>query len=249
MSRGMKGWKYLAWITCTVGALAAAPGCSGEDRGAAALAAESTSEVEQHADQCGAWRYRGNDSIACSYQGQVNSNGGLVAASCVGLNQVSCKYNLTCNFRVVSVSTNCVSDQSGQCGSVAPPEASDPVPQDTFINDLDPGSDLCERPPGQQPVQRDLNDYCNSYHRVNSAYNTARTFCEESTSYNSGGGVTCCLNCPRPLPPTGGPPACYPTDGGVGADAGPPGDARTDARVNPFDAGYYLDAITEIRPR
>jgi hypothetical protein len=247
MSRGMKGWKYLAWITCTVGALAAAPGCAGEDRNAAALAAASTSEVEQHADQCGAQRYRGSDTIACSYKGQVNSNGALVSATCLNFNQISCKYNLTCDFRVSSISTNCVSDMSSECWSVAPPEASDPVPQDTVVNELPPGSFLCEPPPGQQPVQRDLNNFCNTYHRASAAYDAARTFCEGSSSYNSGGAVTCCLNCPSPLPPTGGPPACYMRDAGVGADAGPPADARTDAPVNPFDAGHYLDAITEIR--
>lgn len=247
MRSGMSSWKHLVWITCTVGALAAAASCAGEDRSASAFAAAPTSEVEQHADQCGAQRYRGNDTVACNYVGQVNSDGALLAATCLNFNQVSCKYRLTCDFRVSSISTNCVSNMSSECWSVAPPEASDPVPQDTFVNDLPPGSFLCERPPGQQPVQRDLNDYCNAYHRANDAYTAARTFCESSSSYNSGGAVTCCLDCPRPLPPTGGPPACYMRDGGVSADAGVPIDAGVDARLNPFDAGVYLDAITEER--
>jgi hypothetical protein len=239
----MKGLMILVRSACLGGALVTALGCAGEERTAVATTAEPTSELEQHANQCGAQRYRGSDTIACSYQGRMNSNGALVAATCLNFNQISCKYNLTCDFRVQSVSTNCTSDVSSQCWSVAPPEASDPVPPNTFVHELSPGSLLCEPPPGQQPDQADLNAYCNHYYTARDARDAATAFCEAATSYNSGGAVTCCLNCPRPLPPTGGPPDCYMRDAGVGADAGTGADAGVDAPVSPTDARVSTDAV------
>lgn len=240
--------KSLVWIAWSLGALTAVSGCAGEDRNASALAAEATSEVEQHANQCGAQRYSGPDTISCSYRGQMNGTNTLAAATCLNFDQVSCKYNFSCDFRVSSVSTKCVADVSSQCWSVAPPEASDPVPPDTFVHELAPGSTLCEPPPGQQPVQRDLDAYCNEFYRARDARWAGDAFCEAVTSYNSGGSVTCCLDCPRPLPPTGGPADCYVRDGGVGADAGPRPDGGVSADAgSPLDAIYDLDAIMDIK--
>ncbi len=240
----MKNWKYLVGITCTVVTLATAASCAGEDRNAAALAAESTSEVEQHADGCGAFRYRGSSNLSCSYKGRIITHGDAVKGTCVNANRISCTYDLVCDFIVESVSTSCTDDREGLCFRLAPPEASDPVPQSVYVFPLEVGDKMCDPPGGQTPNAQTLKDYCQDHSRRAPAYYAARDFCEASTSYNSSG-ASCCLNCPSPLPATGGPPACYETDGGP---PGPDGGVGIDAGVpNPFDAGHYLDAITEIR--
>lgn len=152
-----------------------------------------TSQVDQEADGCGAYRYRGSANIDCRYKGSL-SYGYEVSGTCLNDSQIKCTYAASCTFALEQVITECVS-QAPDCMSACPPEASDPTINTEFTNNLAPGSTLCD-PPADAVT---LRNYCVDYPRYQNAHAAMRNECEANTDRNMCG-ATCCLNCPNPTP-------------------------------------------------
>lgn len=187
----------------------------------------STDEVEQHADGCGAYRYRGAANVTCDYRGRPNGpDENQTVGTCINDSELSCSFGITCTWDSPSVGTVC-SDSSGACDNY-PPEASifDP-PALTFR--LDPGSTLCDPP----AAAKALTEECWKWRYV--AGQMAWQICQEQTSRNSGS-VTCCQPCanPTPLPGMAAGDAC--ADGDCGCALEPAPDAGTPDAGAP-DAG------------
>ncbi len=234
-------------ILLTATALAAAPACSGTEPEPLPTAAPPITEgLEQHADGCGANRYRGTANIDCRYEARLDYTIPINArGTCVGDSQIRCTYDFTCFFRIAQVITTCVDSAASQatCWSSYPPEGSPPTPQTVYTFELSTGSTLCD-PPG---TAQQLAQYCAV--QRDAPVNNADDACRDGSDRNTGS-TTCCLDCPQL--PDGGPQSC-------GGDAGPPGlDAgiRLDAGVSdarstfdagaPFDAGAAFDARTRL---
>jgi len=222
----MNGWKVSASLLCISIGLAAGSACSlGADRDPSAREPLPTAALEQHADGCGAFRYRDPANITCDYVAYFDYDTAYPSAgACLNDSQVQCTYPMQCKFTIDRITTACVDDRANAalCWSQYPPEASDPIPQQVYVFDLVSGSHLCE-PPANAAA---LRAYCDDHNTTprNDAYN----FCRVQTSRNSGG-TTCCQNCATPHPLDGGLGVRSETcglDGGVGSDGGIGMDAR-----------------------
>jgi hypothetical protein len=193
----MNGWKVFASLLCISIAVAAGPACfTGTDPESARSA-----EIEQYADGCGAFRYRGSANLTCEYRAYFDNGSGSPAAGvCLNDSQVQCTYPLRCNFAIDKITTTCVDDAANAalCWSQYPPEASDPVPQQVYVFDLFSGSRMCD-PPASADFLRSFCELQNAIPR-----NEAGIFCRGATSTNSGS-ATCCLDCPTPRPLDSGP--------------------------------------------
>lgn len=195
----MNGWKVFAPLLCLSLAVAAGPACfDGPDP-----EPPRSAEIEQHADGCGAFRYRGSANLTCEYRAYFDTGSGSPAAGvCLNDHQVQCTYPLRCNFAIDKITTTCIGDTANAalCWSQYPPEAANPVPQQVYVVTLSAGSLICD-PPESPGVLRSLCEIEDTVPRRDAA-----TFCSDATSTNSGS-ASCCLDCPTPNSLDGGPGA------------------------------------------
>lgn len=151
-------------------------------------------ETEQHADGCGAFRYRGTANVECNYRGKSSLASALPIGTCLNDSQISCDFRSRCDWTVSAV-TACTDAAYMVCANL-PAEASllDPPPS---VFNLWPGDTLCD-PPGRD---YDRSSFCEN--RRSAAESAAGAFCTEQTSRNTGS-TTCCLDCKKPTPLPGG---------------------------------------------
>jgi hypothetical protein len=197
----MNQWKLFAPICGALFALAALQACATDEEPATAnpaLAQEGERQgvITQQMDGCGAWRYRDTAAISCLEQGDLVSRFSGTVATCIDEEHISCKYQLSCAWKAVEVTTSCV-EGGGVCNLIlghAPPNQ--PAAREFPIGE---GNRLCVR---GASYQSELDDYCNAASRRDTAAAEAKQFCEAQISSVSGT-VSCCLSCTS-TPPTQG---------------------------------------------
>jgi hypothetical protein len=226
----MTGWKVVVPISSVLLALALAQACStGEPRDERAAPRDEAAderELEQHADGCGAQRYRGIASIECLYQGDLAGSVWFPTGTCTegDEDRITCSYPLSCQWKVAMVTTTCV-EQAGKC-SEFPPVTTLIHPAPVVLT-LPEGSQLCVKN-GSTASER--GDYC--YANRGNYRDDARTACEGQFDQHTGE-TSCCLSCISPAPRALDAACAEVPDGGpidAGPDATP--DATPDAAID-----------------